>query len=127
MNRTFIAIFVFCLLVLATNQSSQCSFRNAYTRHLLKGEVEWLSSAQQISNHCGSEWRDHGMCCNVNSLKKFVQRQNENLDKLVAKAKMQTKSALANLKAYKEQFKSLTQVGTKRTSGVQPMTSMAMG
>ena len=121
MNKTFIAILLFCLLVAASRQTSQCSFRNAYTRHLQKGELGWLSSAQRISNHCGSEWKDHGMCCNVNNLKKFVKEQNDNLDKLVKKAKLQTTSTVANLEAYKKQFKSLTEAGTKRTSGVQPL------
>ena len=119
MNKTFIAILLFCLLVAASRQTSQCSFRNAYTRHLLKGEVEWLSSAQQISNHCGSEWRDHGMCCNVNSLKKFVQRQNENLDKLVRNAKQQTTRTVDNMEAYKKQFISLSKVGISRGPGLR--------
>lgn len=59
-----------------------CTDQNYYLEALtVGGHLRLLSSPLKEDTKCGTEWRDHGTCCDVQSAVDLVQRQNAALEK----------------------------------------------
>jgi len=102
MKRTFIALFLFCILALASGQSpkkeelaqdstetesveisSTCSYSNAFIQYLKRSGVTFFAEPNYDSKSCGDEWSNYGSCCDANSLKNFYANQQTEMQLLI--------------------------------------------
>ena len=105
MKRTFIALFLFCILALASGQSpkkeelaqdstetrsanpgSTCSYSNAFIQYLKRSGVTFFSEPDYNNKSCGDEWSNYGSCCDANSLKNFYANQQYEMRQLIRRA-----------------------------------------
>jgi len=116
MRNSFIALFLVCLLGMAFSATSaDCQFSNLYTKHLQKHGVSWLSKADTSQNLCGTEWSQHGTCCDTKSLRKYVSDEIASVDKIVEDAKSSVQATLQTLKEYRDQF---SQIALSKSAAV---------
>ena len=96
MKRSFIALFFVFLLSVSAFQSAvakghskqantrgRCRWANGFTDYLQKEGVKFLYRAHPVSNHCGTEWRDHGSCCEADSVRAFYEQEKKNMNDLI--------------------------------------------
>jgi hypothetical protein len=75
---TFILVLAISAMVYpAASASGLCANKNAYLQLLVsKGKIAALPDPIMHSNSCGAEWSKYGTCCDVNSAKSLVEKQN---------------------------------------------------
>lgn len=75
---TFILVIAISAMVYpAASASRSCANKNAYLQLLVsKGKIAALPDPIMQSNSCGAEWSKYGTCCDVNSAKSLVEKQN---------------------------------------------------
>jgi len=73
---------------------------NAYTDHLKKGGVKFLSNPINAYKNCGSEWATQGTCCQASSVDNFVSKKKSNQDSIIKLAENQVELTVRVIKRY---------------------------
>ena len=83
----------------ASKKPFVCENNNAFIKRYAKAGVHINSQPVHTSEHCGTEWKTHGSCCNEKSITEFIAKEKRAMSSMIHGTYSEMKKAVRSIKS----------------------------